>query len=196
MPDIQVDIGRPQDYGHLLDTLLKKVGSTGTTSVAISLDGQVSAEFQVRNTDLYITAFRNGVATTWQALSSENYNDMASPDNVSRGQIRNAIIDSATWAAVNTGQREKYLKLLIFVISEAARFMVVRFAVNRAVSAGQSFPYRHFVLILRNWSSLRDRVGKALITVADVRGHMAAVKPHYDESEAWTYLHAQNLLFA
>jgi len=196
LPDILVDIGRPSDYGHLLDTLLKKVGTGGTTSVAIRLDAQDSAEFQVRNADLYIVAFRNTVATAWHALSSENYNDMAAPDTVSRGEIRDAIIDSATWATVNTTQKEKYLKLLIFVISEAARFMVVRFAVNRAVTGRQSFHYRHFVLILRSWSAIRGRVGRALITVADIRGHMPAVKPNYDTSEAWTYLHGQNLLFA
>lgn len=186
------DIGKISNYGAMLDSLIRNVGSIGTTEISITLNGHTSTNFRIRNSDLYIEAYHsNG---NWVNLVSENYNDMASPTSISKYTIEAAIQRSANWGVMNSTE-EPHLKLLIFVISEASRFMVIRFAVNRAINQGHTFAYDDFSTIFRNWSSLRERCGHALITVDDIQKNLGQIKPTWGGSGAQTRLTASHLLF-
>jgi hypothetical protein len=190
-----VNLNDSPSYGSFLDTLVREVGGNGTTEVTLEIDGDKSATFRVSHTDLYIHDFKNDVTGGWVQLSSLNYMHMASPETVSRAAIKFAVIESATWAAVDTQAKERRLKLLIFVISEAARFMPVRFAVNRAISQGHTFNYADFDDILHSWNHLREAVGRAQIRVADVEQHLGTLVPSWGDSEARGRLRGAHILF-
>lgn len=190
-----VNLNDSASYGQFLDTLVREVGGSGTTEVTLQIDGQQSATFRVSHTDLYIHDFRNDVTGGWVTLSSLNYMHMASPVTVSGDEIRSAVIASATWAAVDTQAKERRLKLLIFVISEAARFMPVRFAVNRAIGQKHTFNYSDFDEMLHSWNHLRGLAGRAQIRVADVEQHLGTLVPAWGASPARARLRGAHILF-
>ncbi len=190
-----VDLTNSASYGHFLDTLVGQVGGGGNTEVSLKIDGVESATFRVSHADLYIHDFKHPVTGAWVSLAGVNYMDMASPETVSRDEIRSAVISSASWTTVDTPAKERRLKLLIFVISEAARFMPVRFAVNRAVGQGHTFAYADFHEMLHSWNHLRDLVGRAQIRVADIQKHLGTLVPSWGDSAARARLLNAHILF-
>ena len=193
---ILVEITDSSSYGRFLDGLIGRVGEQATEEVTLVHRGEPSAKFRIDLRDLYVDAFWNGRTNAWVTLRALNYNHMASPDKISSQVIHNAVVSSAQWVNVSGAAAERQLKVMILIISEAARFMLVRFAVNRVCFRdGVELDYADLLPVIRNWSAIRERAGHAQITVADVRVHMPACDPTWMASGVRASLIENHLLF-
>ena len=191
---MKAEITDSLSYGGFLDTLMMQLGKEGDITVSLLVDGVASADFRIRKSDLYLTHFKNAQTGDWVEFA-ENYNAMAAPDRVTNKALRGALVDSATWPNTGSAGVQRQLRLVIFAISEAARFMVVRFAVNRALKMYDEFKYADFGPIVTNWSSIRERTKRGLVTVADIQAHLHVVSPTWSDSDSRANLLKAHLLF-
>ncbi len=212
-----IQVGKVSSYGASLDSLIKRCGGTGNDTVTLSISSTSgvtqSAQFKMRMSDLYLTAYSNSNTSGFTEFG-ENYNDMASPAVISRESIEAALGGSQSWNGdlKSAAGSQKQLKIIIFCVSEAARFMIVRSAVNRAVNNGEAFAYADFADILHKWTAMVEAKEASpisdidslitmganpdrLIDNSDINRFLPSLKPTWSTSSARTNLLSNKLLF-
>eukprot|EP01006_Ploeotia_vitrea_P026102 TRINITY_DN59068_c0_g2_i1.p1 TRINITY_DN59068_c0_g2~~TRINITY_DN59068_c0_g2_i1.p1 ORF type:complete len:216 (-),score=25.02 TRINITY_DN59068_c0_g2_i1:48-695(-) len=158
---ITIDGGTPQPYIAALNSLISQANSlpeeeNGTPTLCklqLHCGSTASTTFVVRVNDLYFEEFFDQKQEKFLPIPfSVSYTRMATVSEITAHSIMNAMLENTTKERFT----QKSMRILIFVLAEAAHFELIRNSlVDLWSGERESIDLESFDVLIHNWSALR-----------------------------------------